>query len=178
MYVELTLIMFFSFAVWNSMTEGHEMMKTSPPKQQRSTTTSKPNNIDDESFSDNTFGSLGEASAKIDNVYRVPPPKDFVYPNSIQERPLESYQTGNALYVYPKNSISNEKRTTTFVRMPSTTLTPPPLPIRRQQEYQEGPLIVRVYPDGRPVKDPEQNLVPQDEDLRQYMLAKVKLPEY
>lgn len=43
----------------------------------------------------------------------------------------------------------------------------------------EGPLVVRVHPDGRPVReDEDQNVVPQDEDLRQYLLAKVKLPDY
>lgn len=101
------------------------------------------------------IGGEAAASAKIDNVVRVPPPKGFVFnkPNAVQQEETfeERLDSGAPLYrkVSPK-----------FYRRPF-----------------EGPLVVKVYPDGRPVED-EQNVVPQDEDLRQYLLAKVKLPAY
>lgn len=170
--------------------EGHDLIKTTPkqettPAPASSTLKNSINEADsdvfDEAFGDDSYGSQGAASAKIDNVYRLPPPKDFVYVNSVREQPQESYQTGNAIYVYPQNLIrddTKQKSTVKNVQEPSSTLTPPPLPIRRQQEYQEGPVAVRVYPDGTPVRDTQENVVPQDEDLRQYLLSKVRLPEY
>lgn len=100
------------------------------------------------------FGSEAAASAKIDNVIRVAPPKDFVYkPNTLEQEPIvERIESGTPLY----------RKSPKFFAPPS--------------QNSEGPLVVKVYPDGRPVE--EQNVVPQDEDLRQYLLAKVKLPDY
>lgn len=170
--------------------EGHDLMKTTPKQETtpapasttlRNSINEADSDVSDEAFGDDSFGSQGAASAKIDNVYRLPPPKDFVYVNSVRQEPQESYHTGTAIYVYPQNLIrddTKQKTTVKYVQEPSSTLTPPPLPIRRQQEYQEGPVAVRVYPDGTPVRDTQENVVPQDEDLRQYLLSKVRLPEY
>ncbi|CAH1998851.1 unnamed protein product [Acanthoscelides obtectus] len=48
----------------------------------------------------------------------------------------------------------------------------------RSPEYPDlpltGPMEVRVYPDGTPVR--ENRPLPQDEDLRQYKMSKVKIP--
>lgn len=147
------------------MMQGHKMMKTTPPP----TTTPKPQE------NEQSFGDQGEASAKIENVYRLPPPKGFVYVNSVEEE----YQSGQPLYRYPQtqNSIPVEryqKGSTQYLKYPATTLTPPPPPTTTRR-YQEG-YVVRVYPDGTPVKD-TQNVLPQDEDLRQFLLSKVKLPD-
>lgn len=57
--------------------EGHKMAQST--KKPKSTTTAKPNSYEDMSFPD--FGSSGEASAKIETVFKVPPPKGFVYPS-------------------------------------------------------------------------------------------------
>lgn len=148
------------------MMQGHKMMKTTP---RVTTTTPRPNPTEEEQ----NFGDQGEASAKIENVYRLPPPKGFVYVNSVEE----SYQSGRPQYRYPQNSIPTgkyEKATSVYLKHPATTLTPPPPPTSTRG-YQEG-YVVRVYPDGTPVKD-FQNSVPQDEDLRQFLLSKVKLPD-
>lgn len=124
------------------MMEGHEMMKTT--KSRPPTTTTKPNSYDDDSF-----GDYGAASSKIDNVYRVAPPKGFVY----------TIQTGTPQYTYNTPTVSKNGAYTKF-----------------QQAYTEkyGPGVVKVYPDGRPVI--EHTSQPQDEDLRQYQLSKVKIP--
>lgn len=126
------------------MMQGHESIAKT------TTTTRRPEEV----------GGEAAASAKLDNVIRVPPPKGFVYnPNSVQqeqEKVVERYDSGLPLY----RKVSPKFFT----------------PTRRPQNI-EGPFVVKVYPDGRPVED-EQNDVPQDEDLRQYLLAKVKLPVY
>ncbi|XP_044261391.1 rhythmically expressed gene 5 protein [Tribolium madens] len=123
--------------IWDSMMEGHEMMKTT--KSRPPTTTTKPNSYDDDSF-----GDYGAASAKIDNVYRVAPPKGFVY----------TIQTGTPQYTY----------------------TPSVGPYSKfQQTHTPEKYVVKVYPDGRPVVEHTSQL-PQDDDLRQYQLSKVKIP--
>ncbi|KYB27120.1 rhythmically expressed gene 5 protein [Tribolium castaneum] len=117
--------------IWDSMMEGHEMMKTT---KSRPSTTTKPNSYDDDSF-----GDYGAASSKIDNIYRVAPPKGFVY----------TVQTGTPQYISSPYS-------------------------KFQQTYTEK-YAVKVYPDGRPVLE-NTSQQPQDDDLRQYQLSKVKIP--
>lgn len=142
------------------MMQGHESItKTTKTT---TTTTAKPS-IEET----NAFGGEAAASAKIDNVIRVAPPKDFIFkPNTVDEvtNVEEKFESGAPLY-----------------RKPPMKFFAPPIPTIRRRPVQsgggEGPFIVRVYPDGRPVVE-EQNVVPQDEDLRQYLLAKVKLPDY
>lgn len=104
-------------------------------------------------------GEEAAASARIDSVVRVPPPKGFTA--NVVEQEAERIESGTPLYRKPSK----------YFRAP--------LPVaRRPPQGAEGPLVVRVHPDGTPVRDDEQNVVPQDEDLRQYLLAKVKLPDY
>lgn len=144
------------------MMEGHEMASTTPKPQKSVTTTAKPNSYDDHSF-DEEFGNRGEGSARIDTIYRVPPPKGFVFKVS----------TGKPIYTYPHNyqyitrinkgNIANQYTTTR--RTPSIYIDAP----------LSGPMEVRVHPDGSPVREPLDQL-PHDEDLRQYQLSKVKIP--
>lgn len=157
---------------------GHEMVKTTPKPRQ--TTTAKPNSYDDESFGDDfDFGSQGSASAKIDNVYRVPPPKGFVY----------KAESGTPQYTYPHNVVSylsqfDKSRTqkgayTRFQEQHSTTTTTTTTTERAPVYYQvplTGPMVVRVYPDGTPVRETEP--LPQDDDLRQYQWSRIKLPSF
>ncbi|CAH0548719.1 unnamed protein product [Brassicogethes aeneus] len=168
--------------IWGSMMDGHKMMKTTPKP--KVTTTAKPNSYDDESFGDDfgDFGAQGSASAKIDNVYRVPPPKGFVY----------QAQSGTPVYTYPHNMVpylsqfdkarrnQNNNQNTAYTRFQnqySSTTTSTEKP---QVNYQElpltGPMVVRVYPDGTPVREPQR--YPQDDDLRQYQLSKIKIPNF
>jgi hypothetical protein len=137
--------------IWDSMMEGHEMMKSANPR----LTTHKPN-----SYEDDSFGDFGAASAKIDNVYRVPPPKGFVY----------TIQSGTPQYTYPQN-VQKTGAYTRFQQLYTST-TPPP---REYAGGLSGPAVVKVYPDGRPVRE-EASRAPQDDDLRQYQLSKVKIP--
>ncbi|RZC39784.1 rhythmically expressed gene 5 protein [Asbolus verrucosus] len=148
--------------IWDSMMEGHEMMKsTSYP---RTTTTAKPNSYEDESFAD--FGTQGAASAKIDNVYRLPPPKGFVY----------TIQSGTPQYTYPQNyqHITNRDKNGVYTRFQQQYTTPG---ATQKNQPLTGPVVVKVYPDGRPVRE-STSQVPQDEDLRQYQLSKVKIPSF
>lgn len=119
--------------------EGHKFAEYTPEPQP--TTTAKPNSYEDDT-NDLEFGSEGSASAKIDNVYKVLPPEDFVYKGVIN----------NA------QSVANLDDTLKGFK--------PQVPF--------GPLVVKVYPDGSPV--PEIKRTPQDDDLRQYQLSKIKLP--
>lgn len=131
------------------MMQGHESVTKT------TTTTPKP------------FGSEAAASAKIDNVIRVAPPKDFIFrPNTIdqeeqqqrQQPVVERIESGTPLYRKSPKFFAPQQQ--------------------QQQQNGEGPLVVKVYPDGRPVEEQSNVVVPQDEDLRQYLLAKVKLPVY
>ncbi|XP_045465853.1 rhythmically expressed gene 5 protein [Harmonia axyridis] len=149
--------------IWDAMMEGHQMASTTPKPQNLVTTTAKPNSYDDHSF-DEEFGNQGAGSARIDTIYRVPPPKGFIF----------KAETGKPLYTYPHNyqyisrinkgNIANQYTTTTL-KTPSIYVDAP----------LSGPMEVRVYPDGTPVRDSLKQL-PHDEDLRQYQLSKVKIP--
>ncbi|WP_407810252.1 hypothetical protein, partial [Staphylococcus aureus] len=66
------------------------------------------------SYEDDSFGDFGAASAKIDNVYRVPPPKGFVY----------TIQSGTPQYTYPQN-VQKTGAYTRFQQLYTST-TPPP----------------------------------------------------
>lgn len=159
--------------IWDSMMEGHEMMKTTPKP--TSSTTAKPNSYEDESFGDDfDFGTQSAASAKIDNVYRVPPPTNFII----------EMKSGTPLYTYPHNVVpylstvnkinNNDKLFNNYNKLQQIYNNKP------ASEYQvaplTGPMVVKVYPDGSPVGEPEE--IPQDEDLRQYQLSKVALPNF
>lgn len=147
--------------IWDSMMEGHAMMKTTPKT--RLTTTPKPNSYDDDmSVGADDLGSA--ASAKIDNVYRVPPPKEFVY---ITPAPA------NAGYQYNLNSGTPEYKQPQGVKPQNIYV--PVVSYGQQNVPLTGPMVVRVYPDGTPVQDGPVS-IPQDEDLRQYKLSQIRLP--
>lgn len=143
--------------IWDAMMEGHAMSGYSKPK--KSTTTPIPNSYDD----DQSFGDFGEqsaGSARIETVYRVPPPKGFVF----------KLETGKPLYAYPQY-IQNVEKTTYGDKLGFKANQP--------SQYIEapltGPMVVKVYPDGRPVRENDRK-IPQDDDLRQYQLSKTKIP--
>lgn len=158
--------------IWETLLKGHTLAKTHP-KPQSTSTTAKPNSYDDdESFGDDTyddFGSESAASAKIDNVYRVPPPKGFVV----------EFESGDSEYIYPKNvgaflnsfdgpvmdREAYEKFTEPVTTTSSSDVESVPL---------TGPLVVRVYPNGTPVDEELPSVY--DEDLRQHKMAHVPLP--
>ncbi|CAH1118532.1 unnamed protein product [Phaedon cochleariae] len=164
--------------IWDSMMAGHPMADAIPKP--RSTTTPKPNSYDDEIYSDfDDLGSQSAASAKIDHVFRVPPPKEF----------LEQYQRPK--YTYPHNVVTYLQAFDAPVKKGpyarfqeqhgmSVSTTTEKILVDPMDEgmYEEapltGPMVVRVYPDGRPVKDDAP--LPQDEDLRQYQMSKLKIP--
>ena len=145
------------------MMEGHEMMKTG--QKPRSTTTAKPNSFEDDSFSEENFRLQSAASAKIDNVYRVPPPKGFVYTAAA---PTIRYSTGVPQYKYPDSTrfTQNQQQQQQYAN---------------RRNYQEvpltGPMVVKVYPDGTPVRD-HQPTLPHDEDLHHYKMSKAKIPDF
>ncbi|KAL3270986.1 hypothetical protein HHI36_021489 [Cryptolaemus montrouzieri] len=148
--------------IWDSMMDGHAMASTTVKPQSSVTTTAKPNSYDDHSF-DEEFGNQGAGSARIDSIYRVPPPKGFVF----------KIETGKPLYTYPHN-LQYIPRThkQVFAKQYTTTSRTPSIYIDAPLT---GPMEVKVYPDGTPVHDNQRQL-PHDEDLRQYQLSKVKIP--
>lgn len=155
------------------------MVSTLAPPSPSTASKTKPNSYDDQSFGDLDFGSQAAASAKIDNVYRVPAPKNV----------LDQYQS-NTQYIYPQkvgsyvNSVNNFGKGGAYTKMQeqystaSTTTSDERLIVDSYENEAPltGPMVVKVYPDGTPVK--ENVPLPQDEDLRQYKLSKVKLPTY
>ncbi|KAK9874184.1 hypothetical protein WA026_002537 [Henosepilachna vigintioctopunctata] len=145
--------------IWDSMMAGHAMASTTQKPQNIVTTTAKPNSYDDQSF-DEEFGNQGEGSARIDTIYRVPPPKGFVF----------KIETGKPLYTYPHNFQYIPRVTKNSIvqqYVPTTSRTPG----RFIDTPLTGPMEVKVYPDGTPVQGSRREL-PQDEDLRQYHLSK------
>jgi len=154
--------------IWDSMMEGHQMMaKNKPARRITTTARPKPNSYDDQSF---TQEYQGQASAKIDNVYRVPPPRNFFYTH-----PQYTVPIGPSQYTLSSGPSQYHRRWDTQR----------PIQINRDSydspnsystTYLTGPMVVRVYPDGTPVQ--EQQALPQDEDLKQYKMSKVKLPSF
>ncbi|XP_023027192.2 rhythmically expressed gene 5 [Leptinotarsa decemlineata] len=140
--------------IWDAMMAGHKMANEVP--KMRSTTSAKPNSYEDGSFSD--FGSQSAASARIDNVVRVLPPKGF----------LKQYETQQR-YTYPHNVVSYlntfniPQKKGAYTRFQeqysSTTTTTEETPLEDPYEegmYDEapltGPMVVKVYPMVPPSK--------------------------
>ncbi|KAB0791688.1 hypothetical protein PPYR_03488 [Photinus pyralis] len=153
-----------SSIIWNSIMEGHRANK---PKVQ--TTTAAPNfeNNLDLSFGDE-LGSQGLASAKIDNVVRVPPPADFKY-----ETPKSQYviKTGTPEYKIrqpAKNALPFEDILHSTALNDDIDNFSPNTPL-------SGPMVVRVRLDGTPVDDTYRK-APQDEDLKHHKLSQILLP--
>lgn len=145
------------------MMAGHAMMKTT--KKPRSTTTAKPNSYDDQSFGED-FGYAGEASAKIETSYRVAPPKGFIYQTPSPQRNI---LTDTPQYKYPFNT---NKKTLLLPQTGSFEI----ISVRKVYNNSplDGPMVVKVHPDGTPVK--EDKIHVEDEDLKQYKLSQVRIP--
>ncbi|XP_060534249.1 rhythmically expressed gene 5 protein [Cylas formicarius] len=150
--------------IWEALMEGHPLMKTTPrPASSSSSTTAKPNSYEDQLFGGDydDFGSESAASVKFDNVYVVPPPKDFIVPKT-----------------EPGSEKNNEEQSV-FTRFqndfrPIAVTTEKVVGAEEAAVLLTGPMLVKVFPDGTPVR--ESTVLPQDEDLRQYRLSKVKVP--
>lgn len=157
-------VLLFSVAVWDSMMAGHAMMKTTK-KPRSSTTTAKPNSYDDQSFGED-FSYAGEASAKIETSYRVPPPKGFVYHTPV---PRRNILTDTPQYKYPLNA---NKKTLSLPQAGSFEI----ISVRKVYSNSplDGPMVVKVHPDGTPVKEAKIHV--EDEDLKQYKLSQVRIP--
>ncbi|XP_076255033.1 rhythmically expressed gene 5 [Rhynchophorus ferrugineus] len=172
--------------IWETLMQGHRLQKTTP-KPYVPSSTAKPNSYEDQSFSDyEDFGAQSAASAKIDNVYVVAPPKGFVPKIDNEKReviePSPEESASSYIITFKKvdgkgvfNRFQNQYRpvaVTTEKIVPSTdkfvsnSFINPLL----------GPMVVKVYPDGTPVRESTQ--MPTDDDLRQYQLSHAKLPTF
>lgn len=179
--------------IWEALMEGHRFQKTTVRPKTRSTT-GKPNSYEDESFSDyDDFGAQSAASAKIDNIYVLPPPKDFVPSvdagkSSYLDETREIHEsTGSSILNILKKPegkgvftrFQNQYRPVDVTTEKIATSTEKPL-FNGENEFISipltGPMVVRVYPDGTPVRESTQT--PQDEDLRQYKLQHIKIPDF
>ncbi|XP_050305513.1 rhythmically expressed gene 5 protein [Anthonomus grandis grandis] len=176
--------------IWETLMQGHRFQITTPkPAKKIAGAKSKPNSYEDESFSDyDEFGTQSAASARLDNVYVVAPPKDFVYKPSSENKQIDVPESSGSTIINiiktPDgegvfNRFQNNYRpvSVTTERVASSTKKPF---LNRDNDYLYVPLtgrmVVRVYPDGTPVRESTQT--PQDDDLRQYQMQHVKIPTY
>lgn len=142
--------------------EGHEMMQSN--KKLKTTSTFKPDDSEELYYGENESS---DASARIENTNRVPPPKDFSASYMIEVNkpkfsfPDKSPYTGGS---YTSSNNILELSTTEGIPIIDTYGEYHRIPLT-------GPMVVKVYVDGTPVKDENQNL-PEDEDLKQYKLTK------
>ncbi|XP_030754944.1 rhythmically expressed gene 5 protein [Sitophilus oryzae] len=172
--------------IWETLMTGHKFQKTTP-KPRSTSSTAKPNSYEDQSFSDyEDFGTQSAASAKIDNVYVVAPPKGFV----------PKVQTEKTEFVEPKPEDSASSYIITFKKSdgkgvfsrfqnqyrPVAVTTEKIAPSTEKLYLNEfinplsGPMVVKVFPDGTPVRESTQ--LPTDDDLRQYQLQHAKIPVF
>lgn len=162
------------------MMAGHSLAFTTP-KPKTTSSTAKPNSYEDEPYSDLDFGSESAASAKIDNVYFVPAPNAILDQYSIRPQ-YHNTQTVPS-YINNFNNYGKKGVYAKFQEQYSrdATTTKKPSPVNEDDYFYEevpltGPMVVRVYPDGTPVKDDVP--LPQDEDLRQYQMSKIQIPNF
>ncbi|XP_066144592.1 rhythmically expressed gene 5 protein [Euwallacea fornicatus] len=173
--------------IWETLMEGHRFQNTTP-KPEKKAMKSKPNSYEDDSFSDyEDYGVQNSGVARLDNVYVLPPPKDFVInvadkePQYVEEvtegsGSVDILKTPDGKGVF--NRFQNQFRPIDVTTEKVASSTKKPL-LNGEAHYihnpLEGPLVIRVYPDGTPVK--ESTKTPQDYDLRQYKLQHVKIPK-
>ncbi|CAG9857434.1 unnamed protein product [Phyllotreta striolata] len=146
--------------IWDTMMAGHPSAGAIPAA--RSTTTAKPNSYEDDRFDDFEFGSTGSASAKIDNVAILPATRNILEQYGVKPRPWKVAGYSNGAYGKFQRHY------------------PAPVDPMEEESYPEapltGPMVVRVHMDGTPV---ETNApLPQDEDLRQYQMSQVRIPNF
>lgn len=149
---------------------GHEMMKTTK-KPKTITTTAKPNSYDDPSF-DNEFGLNSEASAKVESVSKYLPnslinQRSNVKTVQSEEVPIRQISSDIPEYRYP--DVVKEELPYDIINFQRPVYKNAPL---------DGPMIVKVYPDGTPVEDDDSNVRVEDEDLKHYKLLKQRLPTF
>lgn len=156
--------------------KGHPLA-SSVPKISTSSSTAKPNSYDDDesSFGDYAdFGSESAASAKIDNVYRLPPPEGFVPKFEGGKSQYITYPHNIATFLQAVNGPVEDKVAYEKFEQHYTTDSPPVTGENIPDIPLTGPVEIKVYPDGTPVdKEPPVHI---DEDLRQYKLSKVPIP--
>lgn len=147
------------------MMEGHEMSRTTK-KPKPYTTTAKPNSYDDQSFGED-FGYNGQASAKIESVYKYVPSNSF----RSAEKPQHQIKSGIPEYKYP---IKKQQQAQQKIGQNQ-----PYEIISFRREYKkaplDGPMVVKVHLDGTPV---EETIIVEDEDLKHYKLLQQGLPTF
>lgn len=154
---------------------GHPVLSSRAPPFPSTTSTTKPNSYDDQSIGGLEFGSQAAASAKIDNFYRVAAPQNILD----KFRSSQGQYTNFHKVASRDNAFNNFGTGGVYSRLEDYTTTsesPAAMDSYENEAPLTGPMVVKVYPDGRPVRA---NVpLPQDEDLRLYKLSKVKLPIY
>nr|XP_022899725.1 rhythmically expressed gene 5 protein [Onthophagus taurus] len=156
--------------IWDTVMEGH---KNSINKSTRNEeiSTIKPNSFDD-------YLEL-DASAKIETVSKVLPPKGFNY----NQQPMILVGSGSPEYKLELNRFKNQEKDT-FSFGPSSNkiqeaTTENVKIFDSYGDYQriplQGPWVVKVHPDGTPVKGSSSETVPEDDDLRLYQMTKVAI---
>lgn len=163
--------------IWTTLMKGHPLA-TSVPKVGSSSSTAKPNSYDDdESFGDDPyadFGSESAASAKIDNVYRLPPPEGFVEKLEIGKSQYVTFPHNIASFLQAVNGPVEDKGAYEKFQEQYTTDSPPVTGESIPDIPLTGPVEFRLNLDGTPVD--KEFPVHIDEDLRQYKLSKVPIP--
>ncbi|KRT81942.1 hypothetical protein AMK59_5253 [Oryctes borbonicus] len=138
--------------IWESVMEGHEMMKTSK-KATKTTSTISPDDLD-------AYYESGESM--IESTNKMPPPSDFSVGYTMIEVNRPRYKFPDDISYTSSNEIQE----------PSTTEGIPI--IDSYGEYHRipltGPMVIKVHVDGTPVNDSQ--TLPEDDDLKQYQLTK------
>lgn len=158
--------------------KGHPLA-LSVPTVSTSSSTAKPNSYDDDesSFGDESytdFGSESAASAKIDNVYRLPPPEGFVPKFEGGKSQYVTFPHNVATFLQAVNGPIEDKVAYEKFEQQYSTDSPPVTGENIPDIPLTGPVEIKVYPDGTPVD--KELPIHIDEDLRQYKLSKVPIP--
>ncbi|KAL1502852.1 hypothetical protein ABEB36_007933 [Hypothenemus hampei] len=147
--------------IWETLMTGNRFQKTTPKITRKSTTTSRPNSFEDESFTD-----YEDAQS---NIYILPTPKGFV-------PQVEKATDGEGVF----HRFQNQYRPIEVTTLKPTTSTRKPLLNREVQFIHnplDGPVVVRVFPDGSPVRERNTQRSEDDDDLRRYRFLK-RIPSY
>lgn len=143
-----------NLTVWATLMEG------SVTPESQLTKTPKPNSYEDDTLDQLEFEA--EGSAKVNDGQRLLPPSGFIFR---PEEEIGDFQKQNNAITYSDNNGEGPE----VEQYPFTS-------DYYRQTPLIGPLVVRVYIDGTPVEDTRR--IPQDDDLRQYQLTKIKLPNF
>ncbi|KAJ8972645.1 hypothetical protein NQ317_008231 [Molorchus minor] len=153
--------------IWEKMLKDHPLSK-SPPKEKPTSTTPAPNSYnDDKTLGD--FGSEGAASSDLDNVYRVPPPKEFI--EKIRNDTKASYPH-NVATIIKNGETADDDSKNAFEQFGDQHI----MTMMGSRTPLTGPVVTKVHLDGSPVL--EEHPVHHDEDLKQHMWSQMPLPDY